>query len=121
MRELRSLKQWVADYEKAKQLTEELEVLYEFHKSGEVDEQELNEHWQQTRAHFEEVEFKNMLSNEGDNLSAVLQITAGAGGTESCDWAAMLMRMYQMWGERKGFKIRELNHQEGDVAGIKTY
>lgn len=120
MRELRSIKQWVIDYETAKQLTEELEVLYEFYKSGEVDEQELQEHWEKTTSHFEAIEFKNMLSDEGDNLSAVLQITAGAGGTESCDWAAMLMRMYQMWGEKRGFKIRELNHQEGDVAGIKT-
>lgn len=61
-----------------------------------------------------------MLSDEGDNLSAVLQITAGAGGTESCDWASMLMRMYLMWAEKQGFKIKELNFQEGDVAGVKT-
>ena len=61
-----------------------------------------------------------MLSNEGDELSAVLQITAGAGGTESCDWASMLMRMYTMWAEKQGYKIRELNYQEGDVAGVKT-
>ncbi len=60
------------------------------------------------------------MSNEGDELSAVLQITAGAGGTESCDWASMLMRMYQMWSEKQGYKIRELNYQEGDVAGVKT-
>ena len=61
-----------------------------------------------------------MLSDEGDNLSAVIQITAGAGGTESCDWAEMLMRMYLMWGEKQGLKIKELNNQSGDVAGIKT-
>lgn len=61
-----------------------------------------------------------MLSDEGDSMSAVLQITAGAGGTESCDWASMLMRMYLMWGEKSGYKIKELNFQEGDVAGIKT-
>jgi len=61
-----------------------------------------------------------MLSDEGDNMSAVLQITAGAGGTESCDWASMLMRMYLMWGEKNGFKIKELNFQEGEVAGVKT-
>tara|TARA_Y100001934_G_C12378281_1_gene790614 strand:- start:4787 stop:5575 length:789 start_codon:yes stop_codon:yes gene_type:complete len=66
------------------------------------------------------MEFKNMLSDEGDDLSAVLQITAGAGGTESCDWASMLMRMYLMWSEKNGFKVKELNYQEGDVAGIKT-
>lgn len=68
----------------------------------------------------EDLEFKNMLSDEGDSMSAVLQITAGAGGTESCDWASMLMRMYLMWGEKNGYKIKELNFQEGDVAGIKT-
>ncbi len=120
MRELRSVKQWVLDYEKAAQFVEELEVLHEFHKAGEVDEAELQSHWDVTTAHFEDLEFKNMLSEEGDGLSAVLQITAGAGGTESCDWAAMLMRMYQMWADKRGFKVRELNHQEGDVAGIKT-
>jgi peptide chain release factor 2 len=120
MRELRSTKQWINDYEKATQLVEDLEVLLEFFKSDEVDEAELKRHFETTISHFEELEFKNMLSDEGDNLSAVIQVTAGAGGTESCDWAAMLMRMYQMWADRKGFKIRELNHQEGDVAGIKT-
>ena len=67
-----------------------------------------------------ELEFKNMLSGEEDKLSAVLQITAGAGGTESCDWANMLMRMYLMWSEKSGHKVRELNLQYGDVAGIKT-
>ena len=69
---------------------------------------------------LESLEFKNMLSEEGDILSAVIQITAGAGGTESCDWAMMLMRMYMMWSEKQGYKIKELNYQEGDVAGIKT-
>ena len=120
MRELRSTKQWITDYEKANLLVDELEVLLEFFKSDEVEEEEVKRHFEITINHFEELEFKNMLSDEGDNLSAVIQITAGAGGTESCDWAAMLMRMYQMWAERKGFKIKELNHQEGDVAGIKT-
>lgn len=120
MRELRSTKQWINDYEKATQLVEDLEVLLEFFKSGEVEEAELIRYFETTTSHFEELEFKNMLSDEGDNLSAVIQVTAGAGGTESCDWAAMLMRMYQMWADRKGFKIRELNLQEGDVAGIKT-
>ncbi|MBL19392.1 MAG: peptide chain release factor 2 [Flavobacteriaceae bacterium] len=120
MRELRVTKQWIADYEKASLLVDELEVLLEFLKSDEVKEEELKRHFDITINHFEELEFKNMLSDEGDNLSALIQITAGAGGTESCDWAAMLMRMYQMWAERKGFKINELNRQEGDVAGIKT-
>ena len=82
--------------------------------------EELDEQYNATNLHIENIEFKNMLSDEGDSLSAVLQITAGAGGTESCDWASMLMRMYMMWGEKNGYKIKELNFQEGDVAGIKT-
>ncbi|GEC71395.1 bacterial peptide chain release factor 2 (bRF-2) [Flavobacterium flevense] len=95
-------------------------MAYEFYKEGELTGEELDEQYQLTQNHIEGIEFKNMLSDEGDTLSAVLQITAGAGGTESCDWASMLMRMYMMWGEKYGFKIKELNYQEGDVAGIKT-
>ena len=81
---------------------------------------ELEESYNRTLELIESLEYKNMLSNEGDDLFAVLQITAGAGGTESCDWSEMLMRMYIMWAEKKGFKIKELNNQPGDVAGIKT-
>ena len=69
---------------------------------------------------LEAIEFRNMLSDEGDDLSAVIQVTAGAGGTESCDWAQMLMRMYMMWAKKQGYKLKELNYQEGDVAGVKT-
>jgi peptide chain release factor 2 len=101
-------------------MAEELQVLYEFYKEGDVTEEEVNIHYAQTLAHIENLEFRNMLSDEGDSLSAVVQITAGAGGTESCDWAAMLMRMYMMWGEKEGYKIKELNFQAGEVAGIKT-
>lgn len=78
------------------------------------------EQYQKALSIIEDLEFKNMLSDEGDSMSAVLQITAGAGGTESCDWAAMLMRMYLMWGEKNGYKIKELNFQEGEVTGVKT-
>ena len=120
MKELRSLKKWVSDYENAKQHFDDLEVLFDFYKEGEVDENEVHESHTTLLSILEDIEFRNMLSDEGDSLSAVLQITAGAGGTESCDWAEMLMRMYLMWGEKKGFKMKELNHQAGDVAGIKT-
>jgi peptide chain release factor 2 len=95
-------------------------LAYEFYKEGELSVEELDEQYQATELHIEGIEFKNMLSEEGDTLSAVLQITAGAGGTESCDWASMLMRMYLMWAEKQGYKVKELNFQEGDVAGIKT-
>ena len=94
--------------------------MMDFFKEGDVTEEEVEEQYQKTLQHIEDLEFRNMLSDEGDSMSAVLQITAGAGGTESCDWASMLMRMYLMWGEKQGYKIRELNFQEGDVAGIKT-
>jgi len=120
MKGLRTLKKWVSDYNGAKQLGEDLEVLYEFYKAGEAIEVDLERTHQQLLASLEDIEFRNMLSEEGDELSAVLQITAGAGGTESCDWAEMLMRMYLMWAEKQGYKIKELNHQAGDVAGVKT-
>lgn len=120
MQNLRSKKKWVEDYNKANALAEELQVVYEFFKEGDVTEDELDGQYELTATHLENLEFRNMLSDEGDSMSAVLQITAGAGGTESCDWAAMLMRMYMMWGEKEGYKIKELNYQAGEVAGIKT-
>ncbi|MFD2568008.1 peptide chain release factor 2 [Pseudotenacibaculum haliotis] len=120
MKSLRFKKKWVEDYNKAVSLDEDLQVLYDFYKEGEVDESEVVEQYNSAHSFIEDIEFKNMLSDEGDSLSAVIQITAGAGGTESCDWAEMLTRMYTMWAERQGFKISTLNYQEGDVAGIKT-
>ncbi len=120
MKELQSLKQWVRDYQKAKSLCEELEVLYDYYKSEEVSQNELNSNFKKCNDHIELLEFKNMLSNEGDEMSAVIQITAGAGGTESCDWAYMLMRMYVMWAEKNKYKVKELDLQQGDVAGIKS-
>lgn len=120
MKELRNKKQWTDDYARSCNLHEELEVLYEFYKEGDASEDDVTLKYEETIALIEKLEFKNMLSNEGDDLSAVLQITAGAGGTESCDWAAMLMRMYLMWAEKNGYKVKELNYQAGDVAGVKT-
>ncbi|MFK7000997.1 peptide chain release factor 2 [Flavobacterium oreochromis] len=120
VRNLRSKKKWVEDYNKAIELADELQIAFDFYKEGEFPEEELDDLYFQTTEHIENIEFRNMLSDEGDVMSAVLQITAGAGGTESCDWASMLMRMYLMWGEKNGYKVKELNFQEGDVAGIKT-
>jgi peptide chain release factor 2 len=120
VRNLRSKKKWVEDYQKGNNMAEELQVMYDFYKEGDVSEEELDTQYKDTITHIENLEFKNMLSDEGDTLSAVVQITAGAGGTESCDWAAMLMRMYIMWGEKYGYKVKELNFQAGEVAGIKT-
>jgi len=120
MRQLQSKKKWVGDYNEALVLANDLEVLLEFYKEGDVSAQEVESLYSKALTAVEKLEFKNMLSEEGDDMTAVLQITAGAGGTESCDWAAMLMRMYLMWSEKNGFKVKELNYQEGDVAGIKT-
>ena len=106
MKNLRNKKKWIEDYNKAVEMTDELQLAYDFYKEGELTGEELDEQFNATQVHIEAIEFKNMLSDEGDTLSAVLQITAGAGGTESCDWASMLMRMYMMWGEKYGFKIK---------------
>jgi len=97
-----------------------LEITYEYFKNEEVNESDLIKCFEKTKEKIESIEFKNMLSNEGDEMSAILQITAGAGGTESCDWAYMLCRMYLMWCEKRNFKTKELNVVEGDVTGIKT-
>lgn len=120
MKQLKSKKKWVQDFNEAKTLVSDLEVLLEFQELGEVGEEEVVQKHEKALALLEKLEFKNMLSDEGDELTAVLQITAGAGGTESCDWASMLMRMYLMWSEKNGYKVKELNYQDGDVAGIKT-
>ena len=120
MRNLRSIKKWVDDYNRCEELAEELQLTYDFYKEDAVSEEELDAIFDKTLTNIEDLEFRNMLSEEGDNLSAVLQITAGAGGTESCDWASMMMRMYLMWAEKQGYKVKELNYQEGDAAGIKT-
>jgi len=120
MQALKAKKKWVEQYEEAKSMVADLGVLLEFQQAGEVTEAEVSKHYGTVLGAIERMEFKNMLSEEGDSLTAVLQITAGAGGTESCDWASMLMRMYMMWAEKNGYKVKELNYQEGDVAGIKT-
>lgn len=120
MKEIRGLKFWIESYTRLKSQADDLEVLIEFVKEGAAEESECDDAYLSLLTTIEEVELKNMLSGEEDALSAVIQITAGAGGTEACDWAGMLMRMYLMWAEKSGYKVKELNFQEGDVAGIKT-
>ena len=120
MKKLKILESWVEQFEEAEELYGEVEVLSEFISLGETTEEDVNKALNELEKQIEDLEFKNMLSEEGDDLPAVLQITAGAGGTESCDWASMLMRMYLMWANSQGYSVKELNFQEGDVAGIKT-
>lgn len=114
------LKKWTDGWDDTSALIEDAAVMYEFLQAGEASEEEMQEQFDAAITSLSGLELKNMLSSKQDQLSAVMQITAGAGGTESCDWAAMLMRMYLMWGEKNGYKVSEQDRQDGDVAGIKT-
>ena len=120
LKKIKSLKDWVIGYNLTKSLCDELEITFEYFKDNEISEKELLKIYNKCKIKIEELEFKNMLSTEGDELSSILQITAGAGGTESCDWASMLTRMYMMWCEKRGFKTKQINLVDGDVTGIKT-
>ena len=117
---VRNIKVWTDSYSKAADEVGDLQVLFDFCKEGEATEEEVDDQYEITTKLLDDLEFKNMLSSEEDAMSAVLQITAGAGGTEACDWASMLYRMYTMWSESNRFKIKLLDYQAGDVAGIKT-
>ena len=119
MHKIRELKRWVGLYEAVKREIDDVGVVYEFFKAKEVPEEELDVQFKKASEVLDELEFKNMLSAEEDPLSAVVQITAGAGGTESCDWAGMLLRMYQMWAKKNGYETRTLDYQDGEGAGIK--
>ena len=99
---------------------EDLSVLFDFQKDGEATEVEVDKHYSETIKLIEELEFKNMLSGEEDRLSAILTINSGAGGTESQDWASILLRMYLRWAERHKYKVTEIDYQDGDGAGIKS-
>ena len=99
---------------------EELKIIHEFFEAGEATEKELTQHFKAALKLVEDIEFKNMLSGEEDKLGAILHINPGAGGTESQDWAEMLMRMYIRWGEINNYKVKEIDFQEADVAGIKS-
>jgi peptide chain release factor 2 len=111
---------WTDAYEKVSKLLDDLDVLNEFHEAGDVSEEELDREYEKTAKVIEELEFKKMLSKEEDQLSAMVEINPGAGGTESQDWANMLNRMYIMWGEKSGYKVTQVDYQTGDVAGIKS-
>ena len=120
MKELQSNKNWVKEYNQLAEMLGDLEVLFEFEKEGEATVEEVDENHASVLAKVEDLEFRSTLNKEEDELSAILQINAGAGGTEACDWAGMIYRMYRMWGEKKGYKMKEINYQEGDVAGIRS-
>lgn len=120
MKDIRKLKFWVEAFDNLTAKLGDLEVTLEFFKEEMATEEEVDAIVAELKENIEDLELKNMLSGEEDALNAVLQITAGAGGTEAQDWAEMLYRMYKMWADKNGYKTQVLNYQEGDVAGIKT-
>jgi peptide chain release factor 2 len=120
MRQIRELKFWTLGFDQLNQLMGDLETIWEFYDMNEASEEEVDAEGAKLEEKLAELEFRKMMSDEGDNFSAVIEINAGAGGTESQDWASMLMRMYIMWAEKNGFKIREVDHNDGDTAGIKS-
>lgn len=120
MKNIRIKKVWTDAFEKVAKQMDDLDVLNEFHEAGDVGEEELDLEYEKTSKAIEELEFKKMLSKEEDQLSAVVEINPGAGGTESQDWADMLNRMYIMWGEKHDYKVSQIDYQSGDVAGIKS-
>lgn len=120
MRQIRNRKVWTEAFDALETSVGDLQVLYEFAKEGEAEADEVEEQYDATCQLLDELEFKNMLSGEEDPLPAVLEINSGAGGTESQDWAEMLYRMYLMWAEKNGYKVREIDFQKGDDAGIRS-
>lgn len=120
MKKIKSIKDWTNGFEKVNRAVEDFGVLYEFFEAEEASEEEVSEAYERALQKVEELETKNMLRNEEDKLGAVLKINAGAGGTESNDWAEMLMRMYTRWCESKGYKVSVADFQPGDEAGVKS-
>lgn len=120
MKKISSVKFWTNAYQKIKDQLEDLQVLIEFVEAGEGSEAEVEELYKSTIILVEDLEFKNMLSEEQDSMGAILKINPGAGGTESQDWAEMLMRMYIRYGERNNFKVKEISYLAGDEAGVKS-
>jgi peptide chain release factor 2 len=120
MKKIQLKKIWVASYADALTSVEDLNVLYDFFKEGEASEEDLGVQYKASLAKVEDLEFKNMLGAEEDKLGAIVEINSGAGGTESQDWSEMLLRMYSMWADKHGYKVTQLDYQEGDGAGIKS-
>ena len=117
---IKSKKTWTNSFTSVNALFEDLETLQEFQQAGEATTEEVDAEYKKTLEVLEALEFKKMLSSEEDQLSAMIEINPGAGGTESQDWADMLNRMYIMWGEKHNYKVKQVNYQAGDAAGIKS-
>jgi peptide chain release factor 2 len=120
MKSIKLVKEWTTGFEQVSQAVDDFSVMYEFYEADEATEEEVDKAYSETLKLIEKLETKNMLRSEEDHLGAVLKINAGAGGTESNDWAEMLFRMYTRWGESKGYKIKIADMQPGDETGIKS-
>lgn len=120
MRKIKTHKNWITKYLVLQEIYDEVEILDEFNKAGEVSDQEIDAKYAFTLEQFEDVEFRTAMDQEEDALSCILEINAGAGGTEACDWANMLLRMFVMWAEKSDYKTAILNQVDGDVAGVKS-
>ncbi|MGM0666068.1 MAG: peptide chain release factor 2 [Bacteroidota bacterium] len=120
MKKISELKAWVTSFESMSTAVDDLQVIYDFFREGEAGEKDIDDQYAAAMKHVEELELKNMLRKEEDQLGAYLKINAGAGGTESNDWAEMLMRMYIRWGERNNYKVRELDFLPGEEVGVKS-
>jgi peptide chain release factor 2 len=120
MKVIRSIKVWTDGYKEVENSVEDLLVLYDFFEADEATEADVDEHFAHTEHLIEALETKNMLRNEEDKMGAILRINAGAGGTESNDWADMLMRMYMRWGEQHGYNVKVVEFHAGDEVGVKN-
>ena len=120
MKAIAQLKSWTTDFEKINAALDDLVVLNDFYREGEATEEDVDNQYNSCLSVIEDLEVRNMLQKEEDQLGAILKINSGAGGTESNDWAAMLMRMYLRWAERNNYKVKELDYQSGDEVGIKS-
>ncbi len=120
MKQIRVLNSWVKAYDQVMSAAGDLQILYDFYKEGEASEEDVDKQYTDTLALIEELETRNMLRKEEDILGAIMKINSGAGGTESLDWCGMLMRMYIRWGEINGYKVKEIDFQAGDEAGVKS-
>lgn len=120
MKKVRELKSWIEGYEQVTAAVEDLQVLFDFAKEGEATEEEVDAQYKETVRIVEDIEMRNMLRREEDHFGAIMKINSGAGGTESMDWASMLYRMYIRWGELNGYKVKHVDYQEGEEAGIKS-
>lgn len=120
LKQIKLDKNWVSKHQLLQNKIDDLEVLYEFYQEGEVSEEELDKKYTEAVDYIDDVEFRSTLNREEDELSCIVEVNAGAGGTEACDWAEMLYRMYVMWGEKNGYKVSEVSRVNGDVAGVKS-